>query len=675
MNSTPGRALARAAMILLPLVAASLGLAAPWSILWGGLAWTGFLIAVLAGWGSLVERFTRHPGDLGLRLAWGTAALLAAAGPLLALGVLDRNALFALVAIGYLGYGWRHATEATPALVDCGRILAAARRDPHVALVWTALAALALLNIADACVDERANVYDDDVAYTPLVKRLLDVGNLDEPFSFRRISAFGGQTVLSALAAIRGTLANLYLVDHGIFHLITLALVIGMIRRHQVDAFVGGLLVLVLELMPDASINTGSYWSGVALFLALYRTVAEADDAPRPAFLIAGLIAAALCSLRQNYIPVAVGFLGLTLVLRLERPLAEAWRRERRVWLAALIGGVVIFAPYALASWRSNHTFLYPFQLGTFNPNIQMTPTVWSPWQELQFFLKVMLESDPIRVVVPLVPVLLLCRDRRPGRPLIAFAIASTVGFILLVHTFTLSDPPNLWRYAFGFATTILVILAIEGAGRGLAPDGPEDEAPAKPALGLPLIGRVMVIACLIGQLAATVKPITRRLSTVGSRLAAGGRTQTRAETELALPALYRDLQASVPRGATIAVLLDQPAYLDFARNPIINLDIPGYASYRPGMPFFRGPEPVADYFRDHEIRYVAFVRGTHSRYFFRRDFWLARVMWDIEIWQIMGAYVIDCIDNFAELADRYAKRFERDGLVVIDLGAPVGVR
>lgn len=674
MSAPAARALARAAVIGAPAVGAAIGLAAPWSVLWGGLAWMGFLVAVLAGWGHLVEKLTRHTGDLGLRLAWGTAALLAAAGPLLAIGALDRTALLALLTIGFVGHGWRHAVEPEPALLGVRRWIAAARREPHAALVWTALAALALINLADACVDARANVYDDDVAYTPLVKRLLDIGDLDEPFSFRRISAYGGQTVLSALAAVRGTLANLYLIDHGVFFLITLALVIGMIRRHQVDAFVGGLLVLVLALMPDASINTGSYWSGVALFLALYRTVVDAADAPRPGFLIAGLVGAALCSLRQNYIPVAVGFLALTLALRLERPLAAAWRRDRRLWAMALLGGLIVFVPYALASWRSNRTFLYPFQLGTFNPSIQMTPTVWSPWQELQFFLRVVLESDPIRVVVPLVPVLLLCRDRRPGRPLVAFTIASAAGFALLVHTFALSDPPNLWRYAFGFATTILVVLTLEGAGQGLARDDAGDGA-APRRLGLPLVGRVVVIACLIGQLAATTKPITRRLSSVGTRLAAGDRTHRRADVELALPALYRDLQASIPRGARVAVLLDQPAYLDFARNPIINLDIPGYASYRPGMPFFRGAEPVAAYFRDHDIRYLAFVRGDHSRYFFRRDFWLARVMWDIEIWQIMGAYVIDCLDNFTELANRYPRRFERDGVVMLDLASPGGAR
>lgn len=669
--TAPTRAAARAGVIVLPVLGAAAGLAAPWSLLWGGLAWMGFLLAVLAGWGHLVARAARLEVDLGLRLAWGTAGLLAVAGVLLAAGALDHAAIAALVVVGFAGYAWRHATEDDPAAARLARALPALRRDPHVAVLWGVLAVLLLVNLADAVVAQNSNVYDDDVAYTPLVRRLLDVGDLDEPFSFRRISAFGGQTVLSALAAIRGTLANLYLVDHGIYQLVTIALVIGLIREHGVDAFLGGLLVLVLLLMPDASINTGSYWSGVALFLALYRTVLLGERAPTAGFAVAGLVAAALCSLRQNYIPVAAGFLIITLVLRMRRPFAASWRTHRGAWLAALAGGVVGLVPYCLASWHSNRTFLYPFQLGTFNPSIQMTPTVWSGWQELEFFVRVILEPDPIRVMVPLLPVFLLCRDRRPGRPLIALALAGALGFAMLVHTFALSDAQNLWRYAFGYAATLVIILTLEGAGRGLRPDAPDDAAgPPRPALGVPLMGRLLVVACLIAQLAATVKPTVRKLTGAGAHIAAGSRTHRRADTDLALPALYRDLQAAVPRGATLAVLLDQPYYLDFARNPIINLDIPGYASYAPGMPFFRGDEPVAAYFRGHGIRYLAFVRGDHSRYFYRRDYWMARIMWDIEIWQIMGAYVVDCLDNFSALSLRYPRLFERDGVIVLDLGA-----
>lgn len=662
------RVAARAAAIVLPAAGAALGAAAPWSVLWGGAGWMVFLLAVLAGWGHLVARAARLEVDLGLRVAWGAAALLAVGGVLLAGGVLDRNGFLLLFTIGALGYVWRQVTLAEPALValvrDLRRGVAA---DPHAAAFWALIGALALLNVLGGVVHLRGNTYDDDVAYTPFVRRLLDVGDLDEPFSFRRISAFGGQTVLSAMAAVRGTLTNIYLVDQGLFQLITVLLLVGFVRGRQIDRFIGGLTVLVMLLLPEGAINTGSYWSGVAMFLALYRTLAHVEGPAHAQFAIAGIVAAATCSLRQNYLPVAAGFLGLVLLFRLRRPLLASLRADRDAWIGALAGGLLGLVPYLIASWRSNETFLYPFQLGTFNPSIQMTPTVWTGWQELQFFVKVLLEPDPLRIAVPLLPILLLCRDRRRGLPLIAFTIAAVLGFVLLVHSFTLSDAKNLWRYAFGYVAVLTIALALD-ATRDAGDEGAGAASPAKPML--PVIGRFWILACLIAQLASTGKSVARKYNTIGAELGAGHRTHAREDTDLALPLLYGALQASAPAGARVAVLLDEPFYLDFARNDIINLDIPGYASWKPGMPYFRGAEPVAAYFRSHGVRYLAFVRGTHSRYFFRREFWVARLLVDTELWRIMGAYVVDTLDNFAALAERYPKLFDRDGLVMLDLGA-----
>lgn len=656
---------ARVAAIALPLAGAAIGLAAPGSVLWGGLAWLGFLVAVLAGWGHLVARAARADVDVGLRMAWGAAALLAVAGVLVSLGVCDRRGLDALLVIGVAGHAWRELTVPRPSLLalrDEARGLAG---DPHVALLYAALAALVLVNVVGAVAQLRGNVYDDDVAYTPFVKRLLDIGDLDEPFSFRRIAAFGGQTVLSALAAARGTLGNLYLVDRGLFQLITVLLLVGMIRRQGLDRLVGALVVLMLLLLPEGSINTGSYWSGAAMFLALYRTIAHVEASPRTTFALAGLVAGATCSLRQNYLPVALGFVGLCLLLRLERPLWPSLRRDRAAWLGAVVGGAIGLLPWLLASWRSNHTFLYPFMLGTFNPSIQMTPTVWTGWQELQFFLDVVLQPDPIEVAVPLIPILLLVRDRRRGRPLTALTLASIVGFLLLVHTFTLSDAPTLWRYAFGFVAALTALLALESSRAGGDPPG------TAPAVALPAIGRFWIIACVLVQIVTTGKSAARRYARIGADVAAAARTHHHPARELVTPLLYRRLQGSAPAGTRLAVLLDEPAHLDYARNHVFNLDIPGYASLAPGMPYFRGAEPVAAYFRGLDIRYLAFVRGDQSRYFFRRKFWVARLMFDTEIWRIMGAYVVDTLDNFDELSTRYRVLFDEDGLVMLDLGTP----
>jgi hypothetical protein len=660
--------LLRTIAIAVPAAAAVIGLAAPASVLWGGMAWLGFLLAVLAGWGHLIARAADVEVDLGLRLAWGAVGLLAVGGVALAAGSLDRHVLGGLLVVGFLGYGWRQLTCEVPALVALGRIGAAARKDPLGAVAWGVLIALALVNVLGAVASARANVYDDDIAYTPFVRRLLDVGDLDEPFSFRRMSAFGGQTVLSALAAVRGTFANLYLVDHGVFQIITLALIVGMIRDRRADRFVGALAILVVLLLPDASINTASYWSGVALFLALYRTVAHVDAPPRIGFALAGLVAAATCTLRQNYLPVAVGFVGLTLLMRVRRPILPSLRADRAAWLGALVGGLIGLVPYMVASWRSNQTVLYPLQLGTFNPDLPLAPTVWTAWQELQFFLGVVLEPDPLRITVPLLPILLVCRDRRAGRPLTALTVSALVGFVMLCHAFSLADARNLWRYAFGYAVALVLIISLEATRRFDDDRDAADGSPPGPQV--PVLGRFWIVVCLLAQLVVTGKSTARKYRAIGASLSAAAHG---ADEKRGTAASYRRLQAAVPAHAPLVVMLDQPAYLDYTRNRIINLDTPGHASYPPGVPAFRGAEPVAAYFRDHQLRYLAFVRSDRSRYFYRRGFWIERLLTDVEIWRIVGSYMVDTIDNFAALAERYPVLFDEDGMVVLDLAAARG--
>lgn len=662
--SPAARVAARVIAIALPAAGAGFGLVAPHSLLWGATAWLGFLLAALAGWGHLAGRALRVDVTLDLRLAWGTAALLGAAGWLYAFGACDRNALLVLLAVGFGGYVWRHATEPEPAAAGILRGLAGLRRDPQAAILWTVLAALFGITVLGAVARLHGNHFDDDVAYTPLVRRLLQTGDLDEPFSFRRLSSSGGQTILSALGAVRGELGNIFLVDQGVFRIVTFALVIGLLRRQgPADRFVAGAILLMLLVLPDASINTASYWTGTTMFLAMYRTALEVDRA-RGALLALGALAAAACSLRQNYLPPAVVFPALVLVLR---------RADRRAWRDVIAAGTVVLVPYMIASWREIHTVMWPLMVGTGNEQVATQPATWSVWQELQMLVRISMDPNPVRVLVPLLPVLLLCRDRRRGAPLLALTGASVVGYVLLVHAFAMSDARNLWRYAFAYMTPLAVIVMIEVAGRGLRPAepdaGPDDpaDAPAD-ARGVhsTFAARVIVLVCVLAQYGYSLKSALTTYKTLATDLDEAHRDQPATSPETA--AVYARLQASVPAGAPLVALLDEPAYLDYTRNRVYNLDTPGFASLPPGLPMFAGAEAKADYLRSLGLRHLAFVRGDHSRYFYRRDYWLERFVWDIELWRMVAGYQLDLADDLAELATRHRVIFDEGGMVVLEL-------
>jgi hypothetical protein len=277
------RLAARAADLAVPLALAAFGWSRPDDVLWGGLAWLGAVLIALAGWGALVERAVKASVDLGLRMAWGVVALLAVAGAILAARVLTQPVVLALLAVGYGGYAWRRLTAAEPVAIELLRGARALADDPQRSIAWGLLAALAAINVLLAVARTYGNPFDDDVAYLPLIQRLLDVGDLDEPFSFRRLSALGGQTVLGGLTAARGTLLNLYAIDHGAGQLITWALLIGLVRgQPRREPAIVALVALVVVLLPDASTNTASHWTGAALFPRAVSNRGGAAE-PRPA--------------------------------------------------------------------------------------------------------------------------------------------------------------------------------------------------------------------------------------------------------------------------------------------------------------------------------------------------------------------------------------------------------
>jgi len=638
-----------------------LGFAAPESVLRGGLAWLAFLFFVCSGWGYLVVRALRvSDPDVGLRAVWGAAGYLAIVGVLVALGVSTRPVLLALIGCGVTGFAWRELVTPTPGWQELRTAARYVRSQPALGLLVGAIVALAIVHLLGAVAKLDRNPWDDDLAYTPLVRRVLDVGDLVEPFSFRRLSSYGGQTLLQALAGARGTLANVHLIDQGLCFGLALLLVVGHARERGTHVLWLALLLIVVCLLPDTSINTASYWSGVALFLALYRTVT------REAWILVGLVAAATCTLRQSYLAHVVLFVGLVVVVRLvararEQRWAAAWRGERASLARIALAGLVAILGWWIASYVSSRTFLFPMFDGTWNHALSLKPANLTWIEELQFLLWCCIEATPLVVVPPLVAVLSVVKDARLGKPLMCLFASTVLGFLLLVHSFTGSEPPHLWRYAFGPGIALLAVLVIE---TGAADDGT--------SVHVPPLGRWLVLVSLVLQLVVTRGGLPKHYAELFANVREARAIDRKGDpTALVEQRRHAALQGVIPPGARVAVMLDDPAFLDFDRNVIFNLDTPGYASPGTQLPSFEGPEALRAYLLSESIAYVAFVRPTASRYFFRREFWRWRIFNDSELFQTMSAYTIDTIDTLMELATRVEVLHDVEGLVVLSLGEP----
>jgi hypothetical protein len=352
--------------------------------------------------------------------------------------------------------------------------------------------------------------------------------------------------------------------------------------------------------------------------------------------------------------------LGVTYGFRL---LAAGGERRRQLVEPALVAAFTAIAlvPWFVVAYHSNLTFLYPVMVGTANPTLMFQSDSATGLREVYLLIWTLLEGLPSKLMGFFLLAAALVREKDPRRPLWSFALGATAGLVVLVHSLTQGDAANLGRYSFGFlgALTLAVVLVT-----------------STPRLGA-IIGRehVAVGLSMFAMLSGVVESrsdLYKYFDRATHNTEELARNVPRsAKTDRPEVALYQRLQATVPPGVRLAVLLDEPYNLDFARNPIWNLDMPGYSSLPPGTPYFQGSERLESYLRRIGVRYLAFVRIGYSRYHFRRDYWLQEVVDEQEVWRAHAPYVIDFLDNLTAIEARHAKTFDERGLVVVNLEAP----
>ena len=632
--------------------------------------WSLLVVVGFAGWGSLVREAVapRARVDLGLRIVWGASALCALAGILIAASLMKRGAALGFVEVGVLLAVAAAVRERAAVHRAAVFVLRVARREPALALVCLATAALVAVHYVAGVADPRPHPYDDDVAYLPFVRKLLDTGAFPEPFSLRRLAALGGQTFFLELVSLRADANQCHTFDRAICVLIVVLLIAG----HREGKRRSTILVSILSIaffvtLQSVAINTASYYSGVAFFLGLYRTLLWTRGeggllAPWKPALVLGLVVAATCTLRQNYLVVPAVWLGAFY--------AQAWLRARAdlrpVREALLVAAISLaaLAAWLVAAWQSNRTILYPVMAGTANPAMGFAMTSTELTDEIRLLLAATLEGMPLHTLAFFGLAAALCLERAPGRPLGSLVLGGAAGLVALVHGISAADPGNVGRYAVGFLAAVMLAVLLRAGTHGAQAGAPADkEARSRAFAALALFGALAGLVEARGLLRPFYERSLRNVS-----LAAATVPRSPASTPPE-HALYERLQRAVPEGKRIAIALDEPHWLDFARNPIWNLDMPGYSSLAPGMPFFQGSVRLEEYLRGTGVRYLAFVRPAFSRYYFRREYWLKLLNDEMAIWRNHAPYVIDFIDNVEDIARRHPPTFEERGLVVVDLG------
>lgn len=129
----------------------------------------------------------------------------------------------------------------------------------------------------------------------------------------------------------------------------------------------------------------------------------------------------------------------------------------------------------------------------------------------------------------------------------------------------------------------------------------------------------------------------------------------------------YFNMQKSVPENEKIMVRLEEPFLLDFHRNIIFNVDYPGGASLPPGMPFFKGPDALADYLISKSIRYVAYAYANEANFQIKRL--ESRLSKNSHPWERTEAqHTFDFQDNLLKLGNFKRRIYDDGDIFVLDL-------
>lgn len=632
------------------------------------------------GWGYLLNLLVapRVRAPWSLRACWGIALLLAIGGPLLLASVANGAVLVGLVYVG-IGLLLLGVYRERPGIVCSAAQLPRSflRNAPLLLALGFCLVFLGVLFVGSVVHPATWYFADDGPAYLAFVRGVLVNGTIDQPFSIRSLQAYGGQTFLQAMVVAKSSVQHLNVFDRGICTLLVAVLLLSGLtfQRIRPKLFVS-LPVLVLVTLPDWRANSASAMSGVLLFFAMYSTLAwlhrVPEISPLARNILMGSLGAGLGALRIQYIAPVVAMLIYTNASDTLPLVGSPWKQALRKPASALSGVIAVtvgaLAPWVLLSYRTFRTPMFPLfkgnyhlawrDLGGSNNALSTARSLWDGTLNVQ-----PLEALPFFVVGAL-----LLRIRENRRALRAQLFALAVGAIFFaIGSSNVTPNHGVHGLIPLLVASTLVVIAVGLPQTTWSPPLPSDRGAAYWS----------VVALVFGSLLhvhhtqeSTQKLGTQLLMDIETNLYRSEAAPKYA-ADRRLTRRYRAAQAHVPSAAKLAVMVDEPHRLDFDRNRIVILDIPGAVSPSPGLPMFsNNPTGVIGYFRKQSIRYLLMVAPACSMELYREDSWAAH--WHGESTELRGLsrLMFDAFGWMKDLRVNHKVIYDRGGLILIDLGS-----
>jgi hypothetical protein len=479
---------------------------------------------------------------------------------------------------------------------------------------------------------------DDWIGYLSFPEILLQTGTLIEPFSQRRIMGLCGQSILLAQIMIVASPESAHLLDRGFGVVLLFGLLVEATRQTNLRwQWLRALVILAAVTASVPRINTGSSQLGIALILALVLVVSKLQEVKTWSWwqsLVPALVLAGASSLRPTYAMAGGGIL----IFYILWCTVSAPPKDRVARLMPLIQTgaltLALLIPLMISSWESSRTPMFPFFKGHAVEKYLYFNSGEGFLTDARIALEYMATPEIGVMLAGLVLAFFLSGETRR----LAVCVAFTALLMVFLSTAKTSGTAKSWvmdLYRYSFPLAAFGLYWVLAKFVEMNPGGKWFRHPA--------LAGVALLVFWSAQLVPAAKEVQVQWQVLG-KLNEGFKFQV-----AQLKPFYKQLQVQVPRGEKIFAVVDAPYLLDYNRNMIHNIDMIGFATVPPGMPFGKGPEALKKYLLDLGYKYILCVDFNNAVFLYSRQAMSNHQRPEYKEWAKNVS--VDFMDNMDEIA------------------------
>lgn len=435
------------------------------------------------------------------------------------------------------------------------------------------------------------NCYDDFLAYITHSRMIIDNSSIVDPFGFRRLASFGGQSYLQAIFLIFGDENLIEILDKSIALLLVAGMILEFFSHHRNGKIFGLLLVVFFVWASHPRLNSAAQLTGTAFaltFIILLERIfsGKLSKSIQTGFLLA-LVGTAFATLRANY------FLGVGLMM-----LPLIFSKERKWGLTAIAMLFGLLLPWCFLLVQSSNTPFFPLFKGNYNWSIE-TLSYRPPFSDIiSLTITVLWESWFFTVTALSSLAFYFTRNKFVWIVYLAY-----LSEILVTHFFSMSanDVAHAIRYSYPFMVASLFYSS-------------------RLAFGHSKIRALQVVVLLV-TLSCFPDAFVNMGSAKSTILSARVYADSKENTFGPAREVYQQIQNGVSEGARIVAAVDKPFLFNFKRNSILPLDVPGQASPPPGISF-EDSQKTINYLKNMNVDVFIYQDPQKSLCQYNETFW-----------------------------------------------------